>query len=204
MLEVKEITKIFSSRIIFKNISFTLQRQQLLHVVGKNGAGKTTLLRVIVALLAVDAGEIVYANGSAHRLCEYLPADSGGFFQHLSAWDNLLWWAGFKNQRLDKDKARHLLQMLEIRFPRTLALQHFSTGMRRRLHLARFLLSPSPLWVMDEPFSGLDKAGIELFRKEIISHLTGDGALIIVSHNSAGIADKVDMQLDLDAEQYSG
>lgn len=191
MLTGKNLTKFFSSRIIFKNINFSLSSHNLLHVVGRNGVGKTTLLKIVVGLLAPDQGVCT------RKGCEYLAADSDGFFSQLTAWDNLRWWVNLKNKKPDDEKILQTLQRFGIRFPRSLALRYFSTGMKRRLSLARLTLSPSPLWVLDEPLAGLDKDGSELFVDILATHLQIGGGALVVSHEPAVFAHLVTSALEL-------
>ena len=183
---------------MFRDVGFALNAGQVLHVVGSNGAGKTTLLRIIVGLLRADAGKLVSAVPMPH-LCEYLATNMNAFFPHLTALDNILWWAKLKNRNLPRARVSITLQKTGIKFPKTLPLQYFSTGMIRKLHLARFMLSPAALWVMDEPFAGLDATGRELFTAAISAHVNDGGAVLIVSHDGRPIAAKVTDRIDLDA-----
>ena len=198
MLTAEGIMKIFGARIVFRNVSFALNAGQLLHIVGSNGAGKTTLLRIIVGLLRADAGKLTSDTPIPH-LCEYLATNMNAFFPHLTAFDNILWWAKLKNRDLPLAKVSITLQKTSIKFPKTLPLKYFSTGMMRKLHLARFMLSPASVWVMDEPFAGLDSAGRKLFTAAITAHLDDGGSIVIASHDSNPIADRVTHRIDLDA-----
>ena len=182
---------------MFRSISFAIDAGQLLHVVGSNGAGKTTLLRIVVGLLRADAGKISSAVPIPH-LCEYLSTNMNAFFPHLTAFDNIMWWAKLKNRDLPLAKVSITLQKAGIKFPKTLPLKYFSTGMRRKLHLARFMLSPASVWVMDEPFAGLDAAGRKFFTSAVTTHLDNGGAMIIASHDGSPIADRVTNKIDLD------
>jgi len=197
MLHVSSLTKTFPPRIIFKNVSFALAAGDVLHLEGRNGAGKTTLLKIIVGLLPYAAGEIIFKGGSGRKLCEYLPADGNGFFAQLSAWDNLCWWAKLKNRSLSEDEILSALQRFGIRFPRGLAVGFFSTGMQRRLSMARLLLSPSPLWVLDEPLAALDAEGAEMFSALLSQHIRGGGAALIVSHDETAFASLRTQRLEL-------
>ncbi len=184
MLHVSGLAKSFPPRVIFKNVSFDLDAGSVLHLEGRNGAGKTTLLKIIVGLLPQTAGKIIFAGGAGRKLCEYLAADGDGFFAQLSAWDNLCWWAKLKNRSFDANEIQPALQRVGIRFPRGLAVGFFSTGMKRRLSMARLLLSPSPLWVLDEPLAALDAEGAQLFSALLSQHIDSGGAALIVSHTA--------------------
>ena len=197
MLHVSDLTKSFPPRVIFKNVSFDLDAGGVLHLEGRNGAGKTTLLKIIVGLLPYAMGEIIFKGGSGRKLCEYLAADGNGFFAQLSAWDNLCWWAKLKNHSLNEDEILPALQRFGIRFPRSLAVGLFSTGMKRRLSMSRLLLSPSPLWVLDEPLAALDAEGAQMFSALLLQHVRNGGAALIVSHDDTAFASLRTQRLEL-------
>ena len=200
MLHVSGLTKSFPPRIIFKNVSFDLDAGGVLHLAGRNGAGKTTLLKIIVGLLPYTIGEVIFKGGSGRKLCEYLPADNDGFFAQLSAWDNLCWWAKLKNRTLNEDEILPALQRFGIRFPRSLAVGFFSTGMKRRLSMARLLLSPSPLWVLDEPLVALDAEGTQMFSGLLLQHVRDGGSALLVSHDDTAFASLRTQHLELKHE----
>lgn len=197
MLHVKGLTKSFPPRLIFKDVSFDLDAGGVLHIEGRNGAGKTTLLKIIVGLLPYGTGDVIFKGGSGRKLCEYLPADGDGFFSPLSAWDNLRWWAKLKNRTFTEDEILPALQRLGIRFPRSLPVGVFSRGMKRRLSMARLLLSPSPLWVLDEPLAALDTEGGQMFSSLLLQHVRTGGAALIVSHDDTAFADLRTQRLEL-------
>ncbi len=197
MLQINGLSKSFPPRVIFRDISFKLDAGEVLHLEGRNGAGKTTLLKIIVGLLPYTRGEIIFKGGSGRRLCEHLPAASDGFFAQLSAWDNLRWWAKLKNRTLDENKILPALQRCGICFPRNLAVGLFSSGMKRRLSMARLLLSPSPLWILDEPLAVLDSEGTQTFRELLAQHVHDGGAAIIVSHDDTAFAALRTQRLEL-------
>ncbi|MDE3269318.1 MAG: heme ABC exporter ATP-binding protein CcmA [Pseudomonadota bacterium] len=198
MLEAQKITKIFGARIVLRDVNFSLNVGQVLHVAGSNGTGKTTLLRIAVGLLHPDAGTINSSIPVSH-LCEYLATNMRAFFPHLTALDNILWWARLKNRELSLAKVSIALQKAGIKFPKSLPVQYFSTGMLRKLHLARFMLSPASVWVIDEPFAGLDADGRASFSAAITAHVDDGGAVIVASHDERPIASRVSQTLDLDA-----
>ena len=142
-------------------------------------------------------GMLSFKGGSGRKLYEYLPADGDCFFAPLSAWDNLRWWAKLKNRTFNDDEILPALQRLGIRFPRSLPVEVFSSGMKRRLSMARLLLSPSPLWVLDEPLAALDTEGGQMFSSLLLQHVRTGGAAVIVSHDDTAFADLRTLRLEL-------
>lgn len=178
MLSLTAVNKSFPAHRVCVNLNFELNRQQLLQVTGVNGAGKTTLLKMIAGLLPVDSGTI------KAEVAEYLAADDDALFPQLTAYDNLRWWGKLRDYQLNNEKILATLERWSIRLPRQLAVGYFSSGLRRRLALARLTSSPAKLWLIDEPLRALDRQGIELFSDSLTNHLQ-DGAAVVVSHDQS-------------------
>lgn len=176
MLSLTAVSKRFPAHRVCVDLNFELNRHQLLQVTGVNGAGKTTLLKMIAGLLPVDSGTI------KAEVVEYLAADDDALFPQLTAYDNLRWWGRLRDQQLSADKILATLDHWSIRLPQQLAVGYYSSGLRRRLALARLTLSPAKLWLVDEPLGALDRQGIELFVELLTNHLQ-DGAAVAVSHD---------------------
>ena len=176
MLSLTAVSKRFPAHRVCVDLNFELNRHQLLQVTGVNGAGKATLLKMIAGLLPVDSGTI------KAEVVEYLAADDDALFPQLTAYDNLRWWGRLRDQQLSADKILATLDHWSIRLPQQLAVGYYSSGLRRRLALARLTLSPAKLWLVDEPLGALDRQGIELFVELLTNHLQ-DGAAVAVSHD---------------------
>lgn len=176
MLSLTAVSKRFPAHRVCVDLNFELNCHQLLLVTGVNGAGKTTLLKMIAGLLPVDSGTI---NA---EVVEYLAADDDALFPQLTAYDNLRWWGKLRDKQLNTDNILAVLDRWSIRLPQQLAVGYYSSGLRRRLALARLTLSPAKLWLVDEPLRALDRQGIELFVELLTNHLQ-DGAAVAVSHD---------------------
>lgn len=192
MLEVTHLSFSFGKRFIFKDISFSLKKESILHIHGPNGSGKTTLISVLIGLFPPTAGNISFdpshnpSKNNPKFLFEYLGSENNALFENLNAIDNLLFWSRFKSDKTDEKKI--LCELKEWGFKNTYILydysiNRFSTGMKRKLALARVSLSESPLWILDEPLYGLDENSIELFRSRLKIHISNGGSVIIVSHD---------------------
>lgn len=193
LLTVNQLNFSYPFRPIFKNVSFAVERGEMLHLVGPNGCGKSTLMAVLAGLLSESAGEIVIhdAHGASQTawrsLCmEYLPAEANGLFGKMDALTNLAYWRQLRGLTDDESILREALtrwaipeELVTIRFP----VEKFSTGMKRRLALARVEISGAACWLLDEPLYGLDIKGIETFQQMIQRHLDGGGCVVVVSHD---------------------
>ncbi len=166
---------------LFRNLNFDISAGELLHVRGSNGSGKTTLLKVLTSLLESSSGQL-----AVKVACEYLAAEHNGLYLKMDAVSNLAFWQNLRSpaavppiiQELDFWGLSHPL--IRQHFP----VEKFSTGMKRRLALARVRLSGTKLWLLDEPISGLDEAGIEKFCEVVQTHLNAGGSVILTSHDT--------------------
>ena len=177
MLSLTGVSKRFPAHQICANLNIKLNHQQLLQVTGINGAGKTTLLKMIAGLLPVDSGTIKTEDS-----IEYLAADDDALFPQLTAYDNLCWWGRLRDPQFSTAKVVSALDYWSIRLPRQLAVGYFSSGLRRRVALARLTLSAAKLWLIDEPLRALDQQGVGLFVDLLANHLQ-DGSAVAVSHD---------------------
>ncbi len=172
---------------IFGPLDFHVEPGEALLVHGTNGSGKTTLLRVLAGLLRPGSGEILIQGATATadniaRTCALL----GHLLGHkgeLSARENLAFACGLFGQRADVDIDTALEHVGLAGFEDAPARQ-FSAGQRKRLALARLLLVPAPLWLLDEPYANLDLQGIDLVNRLIAHQLERGGAAIVTSHGA--------------------
>jgi heme exporter protein A len=188
MLDVEKITFSFGQRRILDSISFSVQKGQLLRISGPNGSGKSTLISVLLGLLAVDSGAIRYADdlGDFRRWVSWLPAEANGLMASFSAKDHLNFWletcgSSVNEQEVDQVLGRWGLKRGYV--TEQLPVGGFSTGMKRRLALAKLELTRSRLWFLDEPLSGLDVQACRIFSEMLRMHLSDQGAAIVVTHD---------------------
>lgn len=194
MLKITGLTFGFRSRRLFENISLNLTPGELIHIAGPNGAGKSTFMSIIAGILAMQKGSIDFFPGidsqspvdDRRRFLEYLPAEANGMFTKMSATQNLKFWSSLRGLRLSEQEIFGALDLWGLNHPLIrdqLAIEKFSTGMKRRLALARLQLSPAPCWLLDEPVYGLDTKGLEAFHNILKSHLAAGGMGLVISHD---------------------
>lgn len=172
---------------IFGPLDFHVDAGEALLVHGSNGSGKTTLLRVLAGLLQPSRGQILVrdAPASAERIAQTctLLGHLLGHKGELSACENLEFAQGLFGRRSGIDIEQALFDVGLAGFEDAPARQ-FSAGQRKRLALARLLLVPAPLWLLDEPYANLDLPGIELVNRLIGQHLERGGAALVTSHGA--------------------
>jgi heme exporter protein A len=174
---------------VFSGIGFALEKGQALIVTGPNGAGKSTLLRVIAGLLPVAAGRLLIEGGgedfpSVASACHYL-GHQNAMKTALSVAENLRFWRDFSDA--DFLSAEEALETVGLDGIDHLPFGYLSTGQRRRAAIAKLLVSRRPLWLLDEPTAGLDKASEVRFAVLMRKHLESGGIIIAATHLPLGI-----------------
>jgi heme exporter protein A len=185
------LTLVRGDRCLFKEISFSLDPGELLLLEGPNGSGKTSLLKLLAGLLDAESGQVSW-NGvpAAKQRAEYCAAlawmgHRTGFKADLSPLDNLRFESKLRPVRTtDIDEVLECLGILRLR---KLPMRALSAGQQRRVALARMLLSSAELWLMDEPYTNLDRAGRALVDDIVAAHLARDGLCVMAGHHDVVI-----------------
>lgn len=163
---------------VLMGVNFTLSPGNALILRGPNGAGKTTLLRAVAGLQPPLTGQI---TGAEDRVA--YAAHSDGLKSMLTVSENLFFWASvFGHQEILPALKAFDLEDLRDRFAGTL-----SAGQKRRLALARLLVTGRPIWVLDEPTVSLDARAVGLFAAAVQAHLNGGGLALIATHIDLGL-----------------
>lgn len=200
MLRAEGISFSFRNLPILHNVGFEVAGGTVLQVSGPNGSGKSTLLRILAGLLAPQSGQILWnfeeiSVRLSRPLLSYLAAETNGLFLKLDAHSQLSLWQGLYPSPDTTNATQLRRQALErwgLGHPlfqaRGFAVERFSTGMKRRLALARLELVAAPLWILDEPLFGLDLTGKATLRSAIDQHCKRGGSVVLVSHEDLGLA----------------
>lgn len=187
MLEVRNITGSRSEHRLFQDLSFQLCPEQIIYVRGANGTGKTTLLRILCGLVHPDEGQILWNGISiADRQPEFFRTmvyigHENGIKGDLTAQENL----NFSQRLTTAPSDMSPLQALERLGARALAhipCRYLSAGQKRRVALARLLISNARLWLLDEPFTALDESARNIVSDLVAEHLQSGGMCAATSH----------------------
>ncbi|MEP2641251.1 heme ABC exporter ATP-binding protein CcmA [Roseobacter sp.] len=163
---------------VLQGLSFDLAPGQALILRGPNGSGKTTLLRTVAGLQPPLSGDI---TGAEDQIA--YAAHSDGLKSMLTVTENLTFWAEvFGQRRIDAAMQAFALTPLAARLAGTL-----SAGQKRRLGLARLLVTGRPIWVLDEPTVSLDHDAVALFAQAVHAHLGAGGSALMATHIDLGI-----------------
>ena len=171
---------------LFAHLSFVAPPGAHVALTGRNGAGKTSLLRALAGFLKPSAGAIRFDCGEdAPRHTHFLGHRDGlkgalDVREHLTFWRDLLGGAGDPDAALERVGLAHISD---------LPARALSAGQGRRLSIARLLVAPRAVWLLDEPAAALDTAGKALLTGIIEEHRAGDGVVIAAVHEPLGAPD---------------
>lgn len=203
MLEVCNLACSRGDHQLFDGLSFTLSAGELLQVQGANGSGKTTLLRTLCGFVQPVAGEIRWRGQNVRDMDEDYYADViylghlNAIKDELSALENLHIGAALAGCAVTQQQAIAALRRMGLRGRETLAVKVLSQGQRRRVALARLLVSNAPLWILDEPLAALDVGAVGLMQELIGEHLAKQGMVIFTTHQALSVAGVATRQLAL-------
>jgi heme exporter protein A len=176
---------------LFQDLGFALNPGELLLLEGQNGSGKTSLMRAIAGMLSLESGEIFWNGNDVSRQRQEFHgelvwiAHRTGLKGDLTLVENLRFEASLRPQS-NIDPAT-VYERLGISRLKTLPLRSLSAGQQRRVALARMLLADVPLWLMDEPFTNLDREGRKLVVELVEEHLANGGMCVMAAHQDVDI-----------------
>ena len=167
---------------LFRDVSFRLERGEWTAVRGPNGSGKTTLLRCVAGLTRPDAGTVRREGRLAYA--GHLPAIK----DDLSAEENLRSALALAGAPADPAAIRAALEGAGLAARRALPARRLSAGQRRRIGLARLMLDPAPIWILDEPLTALDDEGQRVLARTLARHLERGGLALVATHHDLALA----------------
>lgn len=175
-------------RVLFQQLNFQLHRGQVLQVKGSNGSGKTTLLRIVCGLNPDYRGALEFMGvpiseqrDSLHAALLYI-GHRVGVNKVLTPLENLRWSCGLQAP-VSETQLRQALAGVGLRGFEDSQCHTLSAGQHQRVALARLLVSTTPLWVLDEPFTTLDVSGVALLEKLLLQHAQRGGAVLVTTHH---------------------
>lgn len=186
-LKVSDLHLWRGDRHLLRGISFALEQGELLQVVGPNGVGKTSLLRCVAGLLPAESGDIDWlgvplarCRDDYHLALAYL-AHANALKADLTALENLRFGVGLRRDVAIMEFDQ-VLEQLQLTACTDLPVRALSAGQKRRVAIARILLTRARLWILDEPITNLDAAGIALFERCMAEHVRAGGMILTAAH----------------------
>ena len=197
-LSASDIALERGGRELFAGLSFSLAAGEALVVTGANGAGKSSLLRAAMGFLALAKGAIALEGADASLGV----AEQAHFLGHadglkgaLSALENLEFWAGLLGGPPARPALVGALAQLGLERAADIAVAALSAGQKRRVALARLLVAPRKLWLLDEPLTALDGAAQARCAALMQAHLDAGGLILAATHAPLGLAGARELRL---------
>ena len=208
------MVKRYGTRVVVNGVSLTIDQSSIVGLLGRNGAGKTTSFRMIMGMVAPDDGAVVFEGRDITKMAMFKRARLGigylsqepSIFQRLTVRQNLL--AILETMAINRKERHRRANMLIERFSlEEVANSHgrlLSGGERRKLEIARAMITNPSLILLDEPFSGVDPITVEELQDEIRRLVASGVSILITDHNVRRTLEVVDKAYIMDHGQVIG
>lgn len=189
MLAVSEVQAVRDDRILFSDLAFTLNPGEIMQVVGPNGAGKTTLLNGLMGLAPLERGHILWQqqpvddNPQAFKQNVSFIGHLPGLKALLSPLENLQFLCRLRQQNIPLTTILAALKKVGLWGYEDVPVANLSAGQKRRVALARLFIEQAPLWVLDEPFTAIDLAGVQALEGWLEAHRQSGGMALLTTHH---------------------
>ncbi len=186
-LRAENLVYEINDQMILNELSFSVKAGEVLFIEGGNGSGKTTLIRILCGLIEADEGKVCW-NGEdiqrdrldCYQQLTYI-GHTTGVKQELSSLENMKFFSALSGLPAKED-FQEAIEWAGLKNYKHSPGRHLSYGQQRRIALTRLKIDSSLLWILDEPFSGLDKKMIECLQACFIEHVNNGGLLVLTSH----------------------
>lgn len=174
-------------RVLFEGLDLSLCGGEILQIEGRNGSGKTTLLRILSGLSSHFEGELFWCGEPLPEVRDAYLADllylghQPGVSEQLTAEENLRWHCAL-HPSLDPTQIEQAIRSVGLRGFEDLPAYQLSAGQKRRIGLARLYMSRAKLWILDEPFTAIDKVGVAAKESLMLKHISRGGSIILTTH----------------------
>ena len=177
ILNLKGISVEKNDVCILEDINLEIKQGDFLNIYGSNGAGKTTLLKLLSGLTEPTAGEIKFNNDDFMDKV-FILGHKNGIKLNLTVLENLQ----FISNDQDIKKIKSIIEEYELTSKMNILTKYLSHGQQKRVALMKAMINDYDIWLLDEPYSGLDQAGEEILDKILINHIKNSGAVVITNH----------------------
>ncbi|WP_166364158.1 cytochrome c biogenesis heme-transporting ATPase CcmA [Pseudomonas akapageensis] len=176
-------------RMLFENLELQLAAGDMLQVSGPNGSGKTSLLRLLAGLMRPTHGQVLLNGKPLERQDSELArvllwiGHAAGIKDLLTPEENLAWLCAL-HRPAERQAIWQALESIGLRGFEDVPCHTLSAGQQRRVALARLYLDSPPLWILDEPFTALDKQGVAQLEQHLAAHCEQGGMVVLTTHHS--------------------
>ena len=202
VIKVSKVTKCFGEDLVLKEANLTLYSGEVCGIVGNNGSGKTVLMKCICGFYPVTTGRIRVLGQEIGKDTDFPSSlgviiESPGFLTNMSGFRNLEILAGMK-KLISAADIRLVMKKVGLNPDMKKAVAKYSLGMRQRLGIAQAIMEDPKLLILDEPFNGLDKHGVEEIRQILLDLKDRGKTILLASHNAEDIRILCDRVFEMD------
>ncbi len=187
-LHIDNVAVMRGNRMVLRGLSVTARAGDVIWIRGANGCGKSTLLRLVAGLLTVTSGKI-HSEGRMALADENLALDA-----NVTVEDALSFWADMDGASTEAREAA--LAAMDLQDLAHIPVRFLSTGQRKRASIARVLASGADIWLMDEPYNGLDSSSCARLDEAIIGRAAAGGIVLVAAHQPPSINVAISLSLD--------
>jgi heme exporter protein A len=200
----KDLACMRGGRVVFAGLGFSLAAGGGLVLLGPNGSGKSSLLRVLAGLLKPAHGQLLWDgqpvkdDPEAHAARTHYLGHHDAVKPVLSVAENLRFWAHLHDPHAERAGRAVEVALARFGLARLASIpgKMLSAGQKRRTNLARLLAAPSPLWLLDEPTTALDKASIKALEEVLAEHRAAGGMVVLSTHADIHMPGAEELHLD--------
>ena len=174
---------------LLKDINIEIRSGDIVNIHGNNGVGKTTLLRIISGLCEPTSGEVILLDETELLDKIFILGHKNGIKHNLTIEENLL----YSSENKNLSEITTIIDSHGLISRKDVLIKHLSHGQQKRVSLMRALVNNYKIWLLDEPYSGLDKIGQEMLNQILVEHAMNEGAVVITNHDEIKI-DSVDIK----------
>ncbi len=188
-LQARKLACERDDRWLFEGLDLDIRGGEIVRIEGPNGSGKTTLLKILSGQLSDYHGELFWNDAPMRQVREHFLANllylghAPGVKAGLTPLENLAWYqalSGDKGSEAQRDEA---LAAVGLTGFEDVPAGQLSAGQQRRVALARLTLTKRALWVLDEPFTAIDRYGVAALEKQLIAHAQAGGCVLVTTHH---------------------
>lgn len=176
-------------RWLFRGLDLDIRAGEIVRVEGPNGSGKTTLLKILSGQLADYEGELFWNEQPMRKSRDAFLANllylghAPGVKAALTPLENLAWYQALAGHAPSEKSRMSALEELGLVGFEDVPAAQLSAGQQRRVALARLSLTPRPLWVLDEPFTAIDRDGVAALERRLVEHARRGGCVLVTTHH---------------------
>ena len=191
-----------NDKIIFNELDISVSPKKIIHLRGRNGIGKTTLIKILVNMLLPSTGEI-YWNGKniKKNLSEFFSnltyiMDTQTSKNEMTVIENIKFWKKLFSSSIESKEIDAIINLLLLKDCKNTKVNYLSTGEIKKLELCRLVIEQKKLWILDEPYVGLDELTINLINETFKNHIANGGMIIFSSHSNTELQNMETIQLE--------